>query len=170
MNWCGGPDGRCRFTNEEFAAALRLRALMVPFPDMERWSCELCSASSFTPHHPLSCEANSGSRTWRHEAIKNLLAKVLGESLPGSVVRKEEDLGIGQNGHKLRGDVVLRREGQTFITDVCITTDPTASVYFGKGSDWTPDAAATERELLMIKRFEDVYGENGSALPNSTTT
>jgi hypothetical protein len=80
MNWCGGPDGRCRFTNEEFAAALRLRALMVPFPDMERWSCELCRAQSVTSHHPFSCEANSGSRTWRHEAIKNLLAKVLGES------------------------------------------------------------------------------------------
>ena len=142
---------------------------MVPFPDMERWSCELCRAQSVTSHHPFSCEANSGSRTWRHEAIKNLLAKVLGESLPGSVVRKEEDLGIGPNGHQLRGDVVLKTDGRKFITDVSIV-DPTGAHYLGKGSDQTPDVAATVRELLKLKRFEHVYGENGSALPNSTTT
>ena len=113
---------------------------MVPFPDMERWSCELCRAQSFTSHHPFSREA----RTWRHEAIKNLLAKVLGESLPGSVVRKEEDLGIGPNGHQLQW------EGQTFIKDVWLT-DPTAAVYLGNGLDQTADVAAMERELLALR-------------------
>ena len=63
-----------------------------------------------------------------------------------------------ETGEQLRGDVVLRN-GLTSIIDVCITV-PTADVYRGKGSDHTPDIAATEREILKIKRFEHVYGEN----------
>ena len=168
MNWCGGPDGRFRFTDDEFVAAFRIRALMDPYPDMGRWNCDACRKQSVTSHHPLSCEANSGSRTWRHEVIKDLTAKVFGDSLPGSVVRKEAPLGVVDN-REQRGDIVLQYKGQTFIIDVCIT-DPTAAVYRDKGSYHTPDVAAMERELLKVKRFEYVYGDNGSALPNSTTT